>query len=112
MSVEEAKKVLRENGYPVGAMWNIADVQSKFNCSDIDAMGVLESALENEATMEQIWYAIDFHGEDEDLEKVKLSECCYAQIRHAVIDINGTDLDSDGTECSDCGAEYPNVVED
>jgi hypothetical protein len=28
---------------------------------------VLDGALNNEATMEQIWFAIDFHGENEGL---------------------------------------------
>ena len=110
MNVEEAKKVLREAGYATDAMWQIEDVKSKFNCNDDEAMGVLEDALQNEATMEQIWFAIDFHAEEDGLEEVKMSECCLAPIHKAVIDINGTDLDPDGTECSDCGLEYPNQV--
>ena len=107
MSVEEAKKVLREAGYQVDNLWHIDDVKLKFNCDDDEAMGVLIDALENEATMEQIWFAIQFHGENDGLKPIKLSACCSAPIEHAVIDINGTDLDSDGTQCSECGEPYP-----
>ena len=67
MSVEEAKKVLEDNGYQVYNLWHVDDVKSKFLCNDDEAMGVLISALQNEATMEQIWYAIQFHGEEDGL---------------------------------------------
>tara|TARA_R110000824_G_scaffold113854_1_gene263887 strand:+ start:316 stop:432 length:117 start_codon:yes stop_codon:yes gene_type:complete len=30
----------------------------------------VDMALTNEATMEQIWFAIDFHGEDNKLTKI------------------------------------------
>ena len=111
MSVEEAKKVLKENGFQVDNLWHIDDVKSKFNCDDDEAMGVLESALVNDATMEQIWFAIDFHGEDDGLEKPKLSDCCDAPIEFAMLDGNGTDLE-EGTQCSECGEENPNEIED
>ncbi len=45
----------------------IEDVQSKFECTNDEAYGVLEGALNNDATMEQIWFAIDFHGESDNL---------------------------------------------
>ena len=51
-------------------LWCVEDVQSKFKCTKEEALEVLEQALTNEATMEQIWYAIDFHGEDNELERV------------------------------------------
>ncbi len=71
MSVEEAKKVLRDNGYQVDNLWTVADVQGKFNCTDEEAMSVLESALVNEATMEQIWFTINHHAEENGLEEVE-----------------------------------------
>lgn len=67
MNVEEAKKVLRDNGYQVDNLWHVDDVRGMFNCTDEEAMDVLISALVNEATMNQIWYAIEFHGEDNGL---------------------------------------------
>jgi hypothetical protein len=68
-SIEEAKAFLTENGYYTGNLWCVADVQAKFECTEEEAQEVLDGALNNEATMQQIWYAIDFHGENEGLTK-------------------------------------------
>jgi hypothetical protein len=62
--IEKAKKLLEENGYQVENLWQVEDVQSKYNCTDDEAHKVLINALENNATMEQIWCAIDFHAEE------------------------------------------------
>ena len=68
--VENAKKVLRENGYFVDNLWHIQDVQANYmKASDEDAQKILNMALTNEATMEQISLAItdaiEFYFEDE-----------------------------------------------
>jgi hypothetical protein len=68
--IEEAKKLLEENGFYVGNLWRVEDVQAKFKCDDDEAQDVLDGALQNEATMEQIWFAIDFHGEEMGLERI------------------------------------------
>ena len=65
--IEQAKTVLKNAGYFVDNLWHVEDVQAKFDCSPIEAMSVLNRALTNEATMEQIWYAIRLHGEEEGL---------------------------------------------
>jgi hypothetical protein len=58
-AVENAKKVLRENGYFVDNLWHIDDVQSLHKGASVeDAHRILNLALTNLATMEQIWYAI------------------------------------------------------
>ncbi len=71
---EQAKDFLREKGYYVDNLWSVADVKVKFKCTDDEAQTVLNGALQNEATMAQIWYAIDVHGEFEGLEPVEESE--------------------------------------
>lgn len=63
MNVEQAKQVLRENGYYVANLWTNDDVLSKFLCTDDEAQEILDMALQNPATMEQIWLAIDVAGE-------------------------------------------------
>jgi hypothetical protein len=68
-NIEKAKKILEENGYHVQNLWQVDDVLSKYNCTDDEAHEVLIDALQNEATMEQIWYAIDFHAEEIGLTK-------------------------------------------
>lgn len=57
---------LRED-YQTEHLWCINDVQSKFDCTDEEAMEVLEEALTDEDTMVQIWFAIEFHGEENGL---------------------------------------------
>lgn len=54
-----AKATLRKQGYFVDNLWNTCDVTDRFGCSTEKAYKALEMALENEATMEQIWFAID-----------------------------------------------------
>tara|TARA_R110000803_G_scaffold52502_3_gene108102 strand:- start:185 stop:460 length:276 start_codon:yes stop_codon:yes gene_type:complete len=68
--IEEAKTTLKNNGYFVDNLWSTEDVFRNFKCTEEEAQEVLEMALTNEATMEQIWFAIDFHGEDNQLTEV------------------------------------------
>ena len=68
MNVEQAKAVLRENGYFVDNLWHVDDVKLRYNCEDNEqAQDILDQALTNDATMEQIWFAIDMVAQDENL---------------------------------------------
>jgi muramoyltetrapeptide carboxypeptidase LdcA involved in peptidoglycan recycling len=67
--IEKARKLLEENGFQVENLWCVDDVKSKFKCTDEEAKTVLKKALINDATMEQIWLAIDIVGENEGLKK-------------------------------------------
>lgn len=59
--IEEAKATLRDAGYFVDNLWHVDDVKSRYEgCDDDDAQEVLDRALTNEATMEQIWFAIEY----------------------------------------------------
>ena len=46
--------------YQTKNLWSIADVQSKFKCSDEEALVILEKALTMPSVMEQIWFSIEF----------------------------------------------------
>lgn len=70
-AVEHAKKILEENGFFTDNLWHVDDVKSKFECTDEEAQEVLRGALTNDATVEQIWYAISFHGEDNKLKPIE-----------------------------------------
>ena len=61
--IDNAKAVLKAAGYFVDNLWHVEDVQAKFDCSPMEAMAVLNRALTNEATMEQIWLAIYVDGD-------------------------------------------------
>ena len=72
--MKKAKESLEKHGYQVHNLWNISDVKSKYNCTNDEAMKVLIQALTNDATMEQIWYAISFHAEESGLKENKEDE--------------------------------------
>lgn len=66
---DEAKEVLEKSGKYLGNTWCLEDVQASYKCTDDEAYEVLDQALQNDATMSQIWFAINFHAEDNGLEK-------------------------------------------
>lgn len=59
VTIEQARQILKDNGYFVGNLWHVSDVKDRCNCENDMAQDILEEALTNEATMEQIWMAID-----------------------------------------------------
>jgi len=54
-----ARELLRKKGFYVETLWSVDDVTANYVCSQEQAHRVLELALKNEATMEQVWWAID-----------------------------------------------------
>jgi hypothetical protein len=72
MTIEQAKQVLRDNGYFVDNLWNVSDVQGMFECTDEEAQEVLLASMTNEQTMEQIWYSIDEFGSMDNLKRKDL----------------------------------------
>lgn len=56
--VEKAKAVLKQYGYFVDNLWSTQDVTYRYECTEEQAQEVLDTALNNEATREQIFYAI------------------------------------------------------
>ena len=68
MTTEEAKEVLRNAGYFVDNLWHVDDIKLRYDCDDDEqAQDVLNTALTNDATMEQIWFAIDMAAQDDGL---------------------------------------------
>lgn len=62
---KEAKGFLESQGYFVDNLWHVDDVMNDYKCSREDAQDILYSALTNEATMDRIWFAIQYHAENE-----------------------------------------------
>jgi hypothetical protein len=54
-----ARALLRSKGYFVENLWCVDDVMENYECSRGKAYEVLEKAMTNEATMQQIFLAID-----------------------------------------------------
>ena len=64
MTTDDAKEILKSKGYFVDNLWHIEDVTSYWECSDTDAYKVLEMALTNEWTKEQIFESIYLIAQD------------------------------------------------
>ena len=63
--IEKAREVLREAGYYVDNLWHIDDVRTLFeNVTDEQAQEILDKSFQNEATFDQIWFAIEQIGQD------------------------------------------------
>jgi hypothetical protein len=54
-----AKATLRKRGYFVDNLWSTYDVTDRYDCDKDKAQEVLNKALTNDYTMQQIWLAID-----------------------------------------------------
>ncbi len=50
---------LRED-YQIKYLWSTADVQDRFECTDEEALIILEKALTMPSVMEQIWFSIEY----------------------------------------------------
>lgn len=69
MTIDEAKKVLRDNGYFVDNLWNVRDVQVVFECTDDEAQDVLYRSMTNDYINEQIQLSIDEFGSMDNLKR-------------------------------------------
>ncbi len=61
--MEEAIKLLRDNGYFVDNLWQTCDVTMNYDCTEEEAQEVLLKAFNNEDVYEQIWNAISYEAE-------------------------------------------------
>jgi|DEB0MinimDraft_10_1074344.scaffolds.fasta_scaffold215447_2 hypothetical protein len=61
LKIEEAKKLLKNNGYQTYNLWHIDDVRDDAGIlTDEDKMEILENALTNESVMNQVFFVIDY----------------------------------------------------
>lgn len=60
---------VKDGYYQTENLWCVEDVTENYDCTDEEALELLELALTNDATMEQIWFALHFHAEDEGFER-------------------------------------------
>lgn len=68
--IREAKQLLANSGYFVDNLWSVIDVKDNYETedgqelTDDQAFEILEDSLTNDATYEQIWFAIDMAASD------------------------------------------------
>jgi hypothetical protein len=71
MDLKEARKILRDAGYYVDNLWTVEDVTQNYKCTREQAQEVLDRAMSNEATMNQIWLSIDYACEDLEIRQLQ-----------------------------------------
>jgi hypothetical protein len=54
MTIAGAKQFLEEQGYYTSNLWHVADVMENYECTEEQAQEVLDLALNNDYTMDQI----------------------------------------------------------
>ena len=59
MKVEEARQVLKDAGFQVANLWSLPDVMDNYECSEEEAMNLLEQTLTNDHVIESIWASMD-----------------------------------------------------
>ena len=69
LDIEDAKQTLRSAGYFVDNLWCVEDVMLNYDCTEEEAQEVLSNALQNDATMQQIWEAISYKAESMNLKR-------------------------------------------
>jgi hypothetical protein len=69
IEIAQAKKLLKSEGYFVDNLWQTCDVTMNYDCTEEEAQEVLEGALTNEATYQQIWEAISYEAESMNLKR-------------------------------------------
>jgi len=68
-AINDAKEVLRQAGYFVDNLWHIEDVHLNYECTDKQAMNVLESVLTDEYIMEMINVSISSQAKELNLKQ-------------------------------------------
>ena len=67
--VTEALDFLESQGFYIRNLWHVQDVQTKSECTEEEALDVLEDAVSGEWIIEQINERISYCGEREGLEE-------------------------------------------
>jgi len=69
--VSMARELLKRNGYYVNNLWTTEDVNQNYKCSEEVAYEILDRAMHNDATMQQIFFAIDDVCDDLNIKQLK-----------------------------------------
>lgn len=68
--IENAREILKREGYFVNNLWHIDDVKTFYKCNDEQAMEVLDHVLNgNDCVTDSIWRMIDIITDGLNIEK-------------------------------------------
>jgi len=59
MNIEQAKQILKQNGYYVDNLWSIEDVKGNHKMDDDDAYEVLDRVMHSEGIISNIFEMIE-----------------------------------------------------
>lgn len=65
----DAKIMLEAEGYYVGNLWHISDVQMNFDCTEQEAMKVLDKTFNNEYVNQSIFDSIKIIADSMNLKR-------------------------------------------
>jgi hypothetical protein len=60
MSTDQAKELLKKNGYYIDNLWHVDDVQQRCYCTEEEAQEILDMSHTCESTMSEIYDSIDY----------------------------------------------------
>ena len=63
VNTNTCKRILKTLKYFTDNLWHVNDVMDKYQVTEEEAQYILDKALTNDATMEQIWFAINEFAE-------------------------------------------------
>lgn len=63
IEIENAKKLLRSEGYYVDNLWQTCDVTMNYDCTEEQAQEVLDGALKDDYVSQQIFEAITMYAD-------------------------------------------------
>jgi hypothetical protein len=69
LDIENAKELLKREGYFVDNLWQTCDVTINYDCTEEEAQEVLEKALNYESVYELVWEGINYEAEDMNLKR-------------------------------------------
>ena len=69
MTTEQARQVLKDNGYYVDNLWHVNDVKDRFECDDKTAQDILHDSLTSDYVFQTIHSAITDYAICDDLKE-------------------------------------------
>lgn len=70
INIEQAKQLLKDNGYFVDNLWQTEDVKMNYQCTEEQAQKVLNRVLQYDAIYELVWEGIKYEAENMKLKNV------------------------------------------
>ena len=61
--IEQAKDILRSEGYFVDNLWSVSDVKINYHCTEKQAQKILNEVLQYDAIYQLVWEGISYEAD-------------------------------------------------